>query len=262
MKLDFILEFQNQLPLFLLVFARISGLLWSLPLTSYTTIPNRVRIGLAIIMSMIVIPLLPPEELNVHTMVGLFLAILMELVVGLVLGFGGRVIFEAFNMAGSFVGRQMGLLLANVLDPTSQDQTPLMSQMWFFLLLMLFLLTNGHYVLIELLAKHFQTIPLMAATFSPEAGRTLVGTFQTALNLALSLGLPAMLFLLIVDTAIAFTSRVMPQLNIFFVTLPIKIGLGFLVMIISLDIFQVLYDIMLSDMNTYFKTMLIQMSGV
>lgn len=261
MNLDFIYDLQKNVPLFLMVFARLSGLLWTLPLTSYTTVPNRVRVGLAILFSMIVIPVLPSTTLDVNTMIGLSLAILMELVVGLVIGFGGRIIFEAFNMAGSFVGRQMGLLLANVLDPTSQDQTPLMSQLWFFLLLMIFLVTNGHYLLIELLAKHFQSIPLMGATLTPDAGRTFVGTFQTALSLGLSLGLPAMLFLLVVDTAIAFTARVMPQLNIFFVTLPIKIGLGFIVLIISLDIFQSLYDSMLADMNGYFRTMLIQLSG-
>ncbi|NOZ74618.1 MAG: flagellar biosynthetic protein FliR [FCB group bacterium] len=261
MNLDFIYEIQNKVPLFLMVFARLSGLLWTLPLTSYTTIPNRVRVGLAILFTLIVIPLLPSTTLAVNTLLGLFLAILMELIVGMVLGFGGRVIFEAFNMAGSFVGRQMGLLLANVLDPTSQDQTPLMSQMWFFLLLMIFLLTNGHYLLIELLGKNFQSIPLMGATLTPAAGRTFAESFQTALRLGLSLGLPAMLFLLIVDTAIAFTARVMPQMNIFFVTLPVKIGLGFIVLIISLDIFQVLYDSMLSDMNTYFRTMLIQLAG-
>jgi len=245
----------------MMVFARISGLLWSLPLTSYTTVPGRVRIGFGLILSLIVIPVLPPGTPVLTSLPYMFFATLMELATGLVIGFGGKIIFEAFNMAGSFVGRQMGLLLSNVMDPTSEQQTPLMSQMWFFLLLMIFLVTNGHYLLIELLVKHFQTVPLLAGTFSAKAGQTFVGTFQTALNLALSLGVPAMLFLLIVDTAIAFTSRVMPQLNIFFVTLPIKIGLGFIVMIISLDIFQVLYDAMMSDMTIYFRTMLNHMAG-
>ena len=109
--------------------------------------------------------------------------------------------------------------------------------------------------------KNFNLIPLGGAEFSPETGITIIRGGAMAFEIALRFAAPAMVFLLLVDVAIALTARVMPQMNIFLVTLPLKIGAGLFVMIFSLDIFQILFDPVYDDLAEIIGTLVTNMGA-
>ncbi len=260
MMFELIDTIQAWVPKFMLIAARLSGLLAAMPIFSYPVINVRVRTAMTIMLAVIIFPMTgdwqPPAEL-----ISLFVVIMKEVVLGLIIGFGGRVIFEALIMAGSFISRQMGLAMANVMDPTSRQQLPVISQFWFLLLIMTMFVTDGHYLIIETMVRNFQLLPLGTGFFSPESGETMVHTGTQAFNMSLRLAAPAMVFLLLVDTAIAFTARVMPQMNIFMVTLPLKIGMGMFIIMFSIDIFQLLFDMVIDDVGQYFVTIIANLQG-
>jgi len=207
-------------------------------------------------LAVLIYPLLNHPTIVIDSLPQLIFYVGKELFTGMIIGVGARVIFEALNMAGSFVGRQMGLAIANVMDPTSRQQIPVISQFWFLLMIVFFLSVNGHYLLVETLFKNFQMIPIGGAVFSPEAGEAIVQSGTTAFRISLNLAAPAMVFLLLVDTAIALVARVMPQMNIFIITLPLKIATGIFILIISVDIFQLLYDSVYENIGIYFQNII------
>lgn len=249
------------IPQFLLVFSRLSAMMMALPIISYPIIASRLRILFAFILAVILYPLIPISPEPVSTLSVLIVRVSREILIGLFVGFGAKVIFEAINMAGSFVGRQMGIGIANVMDPTSRQQIPVISQFWALVMITYFFVANGHYLLIQTLFKNFIYIPLSVPAFPSDLGRTVVASGSKAFTIALHLSVPAMVFLLLVDTAIAFTARVMPQMNVFIVTLPLKIGAGIFVLITSIDIFQVLYDSIFQEMDSSIGTIMHYLQG-
>lgn len=260
--MDLIQDFAQQVPKLMLIFARLSAMVMTLPWLSYPIIPIRARVLIAFVLSIMVLPLLPDPELASLTLLSLSLMISKEILFGALIGTGARIIFESFSMAGQFIARQVGMALANVMDPSSRQHMPIYSQFWFLLMVVLFLVTNGHYLLIETLYRNFNLLPLGYGHLTAAAGESFVRTMSQAFLFSIKLGLPAMIFLLVLDTAFAMIARVMPQMNIFFVTLPLKVTIGFFVMIISIDIFQVLFEGVIQEMYTYLGTMTGHLGGV
>lgn len=248
-------------PVFVLIFSRISGMVATMPILSYPSVPMRVRMHIAIIISFLLLPTMTDMDLSQMTGPMLGISVMRELFIGLVAGFGARVIFESFNMAGSFIGRQMGLALANVMDPTSHQQIPLVSQLMTLLAVTFFFVTNSHHLLMETLYRNFTILPLGSGEFNHVVGEVIVGTGSKAFEIAIHYAAPAMVFMLLIDTAIAFTARIMPQMNIFMVMMPLKLGIGLIVLILSMDIFQSLFDMFYMEVRGSINDTIISMSG-
>lgn len=244
------------LPALLLTFTRLTGLISAMPILSYPMITNRLRIAMALVMSFVLFPVVEQSVVQIDTIPGLVLAVSIELLIGIMLGLGTRLIFESFNWAGGIIGRQMGIAMANVMDPTSTGQIPIVSQFWLLVVVVYFFAINGHQMLFETLYRNFETIPVGTGVLSDTSGRLLLEAGSTAFLNALQFSAPAIVFLLMVDTAIAFMARIMPQMNIFMVMLPLKIGTGLIVLLISLDMFGMLFNIVYEGIRlNLFNTM-------
>lgn len=258
---EFIDTLYELIPGYMLIMTRISALIMTFPIFSYPMITVKIRILLVIVLTFIIFPIVGSNMYVIDSLPLMVLAISREVLIGSLIGFGTQVLFEAINMAGSFVGRQMGLAIANVMDPSSRQQIPIVSRFWMLVMVTFFITMDGHHLFIETLFINFSLIPIGGGEFTPESGQTLIQVTSRAFEIALRLGAPAMIFLLLVDTAIGFTARVMPQMNIFFVTLPLKLGLGIFVLISSLNIFQMIFDTIYDDLTYQIWSMITYLSG-
>jgi flagellar biosynthetic protein FliR len=238
------------LPLYLLVFGRISAMALSMPIIGYGSVPPRVRIYLAVLLTFITAPNLASGfSVEYSSFLGLAMDMVREIALGLFIGFGARLVFEGFSVAGAYIGLQMGMAIMNVFDPSSQNQQPIISSFWLLIIVTFFLITNSHYFLLAVIVENFNLIQIGTAGFNPEAGRIFMGGGVTMYQLALKFAAPTMLFLLTVDVSIALMARVMPQLNIFFISLPLKIGAGIFLLTISLKIFQGLFSYVYNELE-------------
>ncbi len=254
---DLIDKINQMLPLYLLVFARMSGMTTTIPIIGFGTVPVRVRISLAVVFTLIIAPVLAPGfHHNFTSFLPVMFAVLGEVFLGAFIGFGTRMIFEAFAVAGAFIGYQMGMAIMNVFDPGTQEQQPIIGNFWVLIIVVFFMVTNSHYFLIGTLFQNFKMIGLMGADFSAEAGRNLIHGGSLIFDLALRFAAPTMIFLLVLDVVLAFMARVMPQLNIFFISLPLKIGAGIILLILSLDIFQTLFSYVSQELQTMLTAIL------
>ncbi len=241
----------------MLVFIRLSTMIMAMPVLGYATVSVHIRIMLAFILTLIIAPIIGIGNAPVYeSILPLMLAIIREVLIGLFIGFGARLIFEGFAMAGSYIGYQMGMAIMNVFDPSTQQQQPIISNFWLLVIVVFFLVSDSHHFLIGVLFQNFDAVPLGMASFSNQLGHTMIEGGRILYELALQFAAPAMVFLLSIDIAISFMARVMPQLNIFFISLPLKIGAGIFLLVVSLKIFQTLFGYIYNELEIFVLNLL------
>ncbi len=258
--LSLIKNIQLFLPAFVLIFLRLTAMFISMPIFGYYTLNPRLRVLLAFCFTLILFPSIGKHSIIFNSTGSLVLAGVQEVFLGLLIGFGTRLVFESFNMAGVIMAQQMGYSMANILDPTSGEQQPTVSQFWFLLLLVFFLTMNAHFFLIEVMIKNFQLLPLNVTKVQTAAGEQLMRGGTLTFELSLKIAAPVFMLLLVLDAAIALIARVMPQMNVFFVTLPLKIGVGLLAIVSSLNVFQSLFAIFFDEVRRFVEGLLIRLT--
>src|SRR5699024_8426969 len=141
-----------------LVFARMLAFLITLPLFSYRTIPFPYRLGLAFFLSLLVTTSF--GEINIDIGANLVILLIKEVVIGLLIGLIGYMVMAVVQIAGGFIDFQMGFAIANVIDPQTGAQSPLIGQ-YFYMIAILFLLSvDGHHILINGMMHSYHTIPI------------------------------------------------------------------------------------------------------
>jgi flagellar biosynthetic protein FliR len=222
------------LGLFLYPFVRILAWLMADPLLGNRVVPTQVRIGLAMIMAVAVAPLLPVAP-NVALVSGDgLLLLLQQIAIGVALGFSIRILFAAVELAGQFLGLQMGLSFAALFDPINGAQTPVLAQFLTILTVLVLLAFNGHHLIIMALWSSFEAIPLAPGPLSGRGFMMLVEWGGAIFTTGLHIALPVAAALLTANLTIGMMTRAAPQLNIFAIGFPISMGVGFVVLYLSM----------------------------
>ncbi|WP_374349749.1 flagellar biosynthetic protein FliR [Chitinimonas sp.] len=207
------------------------------PFYSSRTIPVRIRVGLALALSILLSTSLPPmPHIEPVSPLGI-LIIIQQIIIGLAIGFTMRLIFTAVEMAGHLAGLQMGLGFASFYDPQHGANTAVVAQFASLLTLLLFLAMNGHLLVIETLAKSFVWLPITAAPIKLAALELLVKSGGQIFQLGLLLSLPPVAALLITNMSIGVMSRAAPQFNVFAVGFPLTLAIGLASLYLSLPMF-------------------------
>ena len=223
---------------FVVVFSRISGLIFSAPLLSERTIPRRLKVLLAFIFALVLYPVVgDPSIPNNPETAAIFFLIFQEVVIGLFMGFTAQVLFMAVMLAGEIISFQMGLSAANVLNPSLEAQLPLLSQLLSVLTLLVFTTLDGHHLLIRSVVESYNT--LAVGGFDLAASElSLAGLVGQIFWLGIQFGAPLITALLAANIAIGLLARAVPQINIFIVGFPFTIGLGILFLAIGMPFLQ------------------------
>lgn len=232
--------------------ARILGFVAAAPLWSTTAIPQRTRLILGIGMTLAIAPALPPmPEVQPATLAGLWI-MFQQMLIGIGMGFAARIVFAAFDLAGEFIGFQMGLGFATFYDPVRGSQTPVVAEFMGLFALLMFLSMNGHLLYFATLAQSFNAIPISATPLAAESWLNLAQLGGVIFSSGLLLALPVIVALLITNFALAVLTRAAPQLNIFALGFPLTLIGGFIALAISLDYMagpiQAVYEIGLRAM--------------
>ncbi|MHB1618452.1 MAG: flagellar biosynthetic protein FliR [Sulfuricella sp.] len=232
---------------FIWPFFRILALVGSAPILGNPSIPVRVKVGLAVVLTLVLAPTLGSmPAVEPGSAIGL-LILAQQIVIGVAIGFTMRIIFTAVEMAGNIAGMQMGLGFASFFDPQNAAQSPVVGQFLGLLATLLFLALNGHLYMIEVLAQSFQALPVAPQPFSAAGWRALAGWGGEIFLAGLLLSMPIMAALLITNLALGIMTRAAPQLNVFSVGFPITLAAGFVVLAIALPYFVPLFDRLLHD---------------
>ena len=217
---------------------RVAAMVGAAPILGARTVPARIRLGLALAITLVIVPVLPPGPV-VDPLSGTALVITFnQLVIGLALGFSLRLVFSAIEIAGQIIGQLMGLGFASMIDPENGVQVPVVSQFYSIFAILLFLSLNGHLLLIEMVADSFQTLPVSTQGIPLAGLRALADWGSQMFAGAVLVALPAICALLLVNLAFGVMMRSAPQLNIFAVGFPITLLLGMVIMLVTLPALQ------------------------
>lgn len=212
-----------------LPFLRISAALMAAPLFSAQHAPAPYRIMLALVLTMILVPLMPAMPAVSPMTVGGVLKGANELLIGLAMGFLLQMVFEAVMVGGQLIATGMGLGFATLVDP-QQGQVPVLGQFLMILTTLLFLSMGGHLEFVRVLGDSFRLWPVATTPFNPEAAQVVLHWFSELLRGAVRVSLPAMMALLVVQVALGVVSRAAPSLNIFSIGFPLTLLMGFFVL--------------------------------
>ena len=242
---------------FMLVLTRLSAMMYAFPFFGSPAIARRVKILITMVLSFMLLPVVGVDGLGLDWGLGkLSLALGRELAVGLVIGFGTKFMFEAFSLAGTFAGRQMGFAMADLIDPITSTPQSMVGQFWSLVAILLFLAVDGHHYLIRLMVQNFHLVPLATGRLSPATGRMLINGSNDMFSLALKLAAPAVILTLMLDVGIGVLSRALPRLQVFFVALPLKLFVGVLALAVSLQLFQALFSSMYDEFREFVATLM------
>jgi flagellar biosynthetic protein FliR len=224
---------------------RIGAFYFAVPIIGARTVPARLRLILMLFTTLLLVPVLPPAPVvSILSLPGLVMVV-QEVLIGLALGFTMQVVLHVFILAGQFIAMKMGLGFAAMNDPSSGVSTTIMSQFYLLLSTLLFLSTNGHLVVFQLMIDSFTSFPIGGNGLDSASFLVIAQLGSWMFSAALLIALPLFTSLMIVNMSFGVMSRSAPQMNVFTVGFPITLVFGLALMWFSLGNFlPVYFDLM------------------
>ena len=223
-----------QLYLFELIFMRMSGFLLFNPLLGRSNLPAMVKTGMALVLSILVFGTagtgLPQQE----TLVELAFRLLLELGIGLVLGFVMRVVFSVVQIGGEVIDTQMGMTMAQIYDASSQANLSVTASLLNILLILDFFAENGHYTLMRLLTTSGELVPYGAAALGDGVYAYVIELFLACMLLAVKLAMPILAAELLGEVGMGVLMKAIPQINAFVINIELKVIIGLLLFFLLL----------------------------
>ncbi|MGI4789185.1 MAG: flagellar biosynthetic protein FliR [Janthinobacterium lividum] len=222
---------------FLQIFVRVSALFVTAPVFGAKEIPSQVKVGLAAIISLVLLPLVKTTLTNTvpGTVFGMAGVILGQALIGLMIGFVVSLLFVAVRMGGDLIDYQMGFTQAATFNPQFNETVSPIANFQYQYALVLYLIANGHWLLLASLERSFIRLPVSQLSITGLTGAFTDITFQM-LVAGLQIAAPAAAVLMVTDIAFAFLNRAMPSMQVFYVGMPLKVLVGFVVVIAALPL--------------------------
>jgi flagellar biosynthetic protein FliR len=234
-------------------FLRALALFSAMPILGTRSVPMPVRIGLAGLIAIAAQPTLPVAPVVALDSALAITLIVQQAVIGLSLGFAVRLVFASIEFAGEIIGLQMGLNFAGFFDPISATTATATSRFFGTSVAWLFIVINGHLLVIAALVQSFGAFPVGPEPFAflhqVQPQRWGAELFSTGLWIAL----PLITMLLFVNLVLGAISRVAPQINIFAVGFPVTLGVGLLGLLLTLPALQMPFTMALDRLLGYFR---------
>ncbi len=240
----------------LLCSLRLGAMLLMTPIIDGFGIPARIRVFIVLALSFTLVSSLPSGSTLPSTELWPFItAAAGELATGALLGFGALSAFAVFSFAGNLLDQQLGFGLANVFDPMTRSQSPLIASMFGFLAVVMFFTVDAHHALLRGFAYSLEEVPL-GSGFHAFAPDMLVHQFGLIFSYGLLLAAPVFFCVYLVELGLAVISRNLPQMNIFMISMPVKIVCGLLLLSLLMPRLGPLFDKIYGSIFYFWKGVL------
>jgi len=218
---------------FLLVFARIGTMIMLVPTLGEVNIPARIRLGIALALTLILLPLhRNAYQVNLENLAPLPVLLVHEILIGLVLGATAKVTISALTVAGSIIAQQLGLGFVTAVDPTQGQQGIVVGNLLTILGITFLFATDMHHLVIAALTDSYKIFKPGELISSGDAASLATKSFALAFKIGVQLSAPFLVFGLVFNLGLGVLARLMPQMQVYFVGAPLSIMLGFLILVV------------------------------
>jgi flagellar biosynthesis protein FliR len=222
--------YATQLVLFFMIFVRCTTLLSLAPVLGHMSVPVQVKASFGMFMSIVLYPLLAARhpEIDLHLFAMAIMAV-QEALTGMVIGFAMSLVFAGVRAGGELIGFDLGLSIATAFDPETGSNN-IIGAFLYLALLLVFILINGHHFVLQAMVLSYDTIPLGGFSVAGPVAEQLIRMSGIMFVVGLKCAAPIIVASFLMNVALAILSRVAPQVNVFMVSFPVKIGVGVLVL--------------------------------
>ena len=233
----------------LMVLVRISSFVMTAPFFSIQSVPTRVKAGASLVMTLMMLPVLPASTVAYSGVIGYFVLILKEAVVGATLGLMCQLCLYVVNFAGQIIDMEMGLSMASMFDPSTRMQVTVTGNIYNYFVMLLLVVTNMHYYVIRAILDSFTSFPVGQAVFRTGLKDILVDFVGNYLLISLRIVLPFFCCMLIINVVLGVLSKAAPQMNMFVVGIQIKVLAGVLVLVLLIQTLPTVADFIFNEMK-------------
>ncbi|MGC9212562.1 MAG: flagellar biosynthetic protein FliR [Athalassotoga sp.] len=247
MSLD--LFFETRFLVWIMILTRLAGLFFFSPFLGASFIPRSVKILIILVLSWILIPY-SSAVVYLSTPVGVIAWMLfINFTVGMAIGLFATIFFDAVQLAGQIYGYQIGFAVANVLNPQSDQQVPILGQLMYLIAAYLFVSIEGPGILINAVTSSLQMIPVNTLYIGTSFVPTFWKEVGTIFSVGMQIGFPIIAFMIMVTLLLGIMAKVMPQMNIFMVGLPLNILVGLLMFSVLIPIWFTVFGDILNQLS-------------
>lgn len=220
---------------FLFVFARLGGAFLFMPFFSSNYVSRKIRLIFAVALAVMLTPLLSPEmPVPPQSVLELFRLLLIEITIGLFLGLFPYFLMVAMDLVGVNASMATSFSNATVLDPATSVQSTVLTSFLTLTALLFIVVMDLHHVMIGAVIASYQTFPVGQSLLMGDLTDTLASTLSSAFNYGFQIGSPFIVMIILLYSSMGVMSRLMPQLNIIFIIMPLQVYLGLSLLMVSL----------------------------
>jgi len=221
-----------------LIFLRVSAMIITIPIVGDSTVPLKIKGGLALLITFLVYPVVPVAGWKLSADIfSMIYRMAGEIMIGVMIGFTSRLIFDGIQLAGQLIGFQMGFSIVNVIDPVNNEQVSIISQFQYLVAVLIFLIMDGHHIFLYAIGESLRILPPLGFHFSGELMQLLLSFVKDMLEVAIKTGAPIIAVLLFMSVGLGLVARTVPQINIFIVGFPLQIAIGLIGIGLTLPVF-------------------------
>ena len=243
---------------FILVLLRVSAMVVTIPVISDASVPARLKAALSILITLIIFPLVLtkiPQPANYPVLI-LMYRMAGEVMIGLIIGYAARLIIAGIQMAGDMIGFQMGLSIANIIDPMTSEQVSIITELQYLVALLIFLAVDAHHIFFSAIIQSYSLLNPLAFHFSGSLMQSIFSFSQEMFVIAVKLAAPLMAVMLFTNVGLGIVARTVPQINIFIVGMPLQIAVGLIFLGLTAPMFVKLTSGYFLNFEAKFLTLL------
>lgn len=229
---NFLLEW---LATYFWAFCRIAAMLMVMVAIGSRATPTRIRLFYALVITLAVLPVIPPAPVDIElfSLASAFV-ILQQILIGIAIGTISTFVVQTFVVAGQIIAMQTSLGFASMADPMNGQSSPVVGQFYVLLVTLLFFTVDGHLLMIELIVRSFETLPISMKGLLATDYQKLAGWFSLMFRAALAFSIASMVAMLLVNLSFGIMTKAAPQLNIFSLGFSVSMVFGLFVLWITL----------------------------
>lgn len=237
---------------FLLILVRIASFLYTAPIFSMTrTIPNKVKIGFAVLISFMLFPIVPVQTVEYNSVIQYAAVVLKETTVGLIIGYMANICLNILNFAGRIIDMEIGFAMVTLFDPATNEQTSITGNIYTYFVMLLLVVSDMYQYLVKAIVDSYDVIPINGAQFQVQSLFELVVQYTVdCFVIGFRIVLPFFTVTLILNIILGVLAKIAPQMNMFVIGLQLKVFAGFLVMLITAMLLSSVANFIFTEMKT------------
>lgn len=240
----------ENLEFYLMIIVRMSAFVYSAPFFSLSNVPVKVKAGFAVFLGLMMANMLDYTPLSYSGTIGFATLVIKEAIVGLLIGYSANICTYIIGFSGQMIDMDIGLSMVNVLDPVSKVQTTITGNLYSYFIMFLLMATNMHYFILSALFDSFTLIPIGKVVIPPSIYEIMVQYIADYFVIGFRIVLPVFATTLLLNIVLGIMAKVAPQMNMFVIGMQLKIMVGFVVLLLIIEMMPHVADFIFTEMKT------------